>query len=248
MKRIVAIFTALAIFFCAGAFAFSGTDYPTWDGTSTPENSLYGSINGNKLLLDFDASSDYSNIADGFIQACFFAFDAGEQNYLEMYLMLPENARSGDVFSSASAGMTSISLYEVSMNSETLYFAGQAAGFAYPEGSSFELKINSLQKDSGSITISGSLSGALCRFDGASPTRETLSLSDVSFHFTLPTGGTAAAPQPSVQPQFTPLPEASKPPFQTRPPQDAPTAAPANPKATMDPHPAFTLPPDYAVV
>lgn len=247
MKRCAALLTMLFLMLCTCAHALNAADYPAWDGSSTPENSLYGSISGNHLILEFDAGSEYSNIADGILQACFFAFDSGEQNYLELFIMLPENAAPGDVFSTTSGAMSSLSLYEVSKTGETLYFAGQVAGFAYPQGSSYELRIDSVERSNNTLSMRGSIDAQLCRFDGNTPTQDILAMSGVKFSFTMPLVASPATPGASAAPQATPVPEPSAAPFQTRPPQAAPSAAPA-PKATMDPHPAFTLPPDYAIV
>lgn len=248
MKKLAAILTALALMLCASAFALTGADYPVWDGASAPANSLYGSIGGESILLSLDDTAEYSNVADGMAQVCFFAFDQQEQNYLEMYLLLPETAAAGDVFSSASGGMSSISLYEVSKDGDELYFSGQVSGFAYPSGSSFELRIESAQRSASALSMRGSLEGTLVKFSGDTPTEETLSLSGVKFDFTLPLNE-SPAPRASAAPEASALPESPAQPKPSAAPQlPVPTTAPKAPQATMDPHPAFTLPPDYAVL
>ena len=245
MKRIAAIFAACLLLFCANAFALTGVDYPEWSGAPIPENTMGGTIGSEGILMEFDADPEYSNIMDGYIQACFFAFDADEQNYLEMYIMLPEDTQTGDVFSASSGGLSSVTLYEVFKSGEEFYFAGQVAGFAYPDGSSFEIHISSVERGADSISMRGTLNGTLIKFSGTSPTGETLALGNVEFDFTLPIGSAPAAPKASAAPTPAPVPEASAEPFQTRPPQAAPSAAP---KATMELRPAFTLPPEYAIV
>lgn len=248
MKKLAAMLTALALLLCASAFALSGTDYPLWDGASAPKNSLYGDIGGQGLLLSLDDTAEYSNVADGMVQVCFFAFDKAEQNYLEMYLLLPESAAAGDVFSATSSGMSSISLYEVNKTGDELYFSGQVSGFAYPSGSSFELRIESAQTADSTLSMSGTLDGTLVKFQDNTPTAETLVLSGVKFDFTLPLG-TNRAPKASAVPEAPAQPAPSVEPKQSAAPQlPAPTAAPKAPQPTMDPHPAFTLPPDYAVL
>ena len=243
MKRIAAIFAACLLVFCANAFALTGVDYPEWSGAPIPENSMGGSIGSEGILLEFDADPEYSNLLDGYVQACFFAFDADEQNYLEMYIMLPEDTQTGDMFSAASGGLSSVTLYEVFKTGEEFYFAGQVAGFAYPDGSSYEIRISSVERSADSISMHGTLNGTLVKFSGTSPTGETLALGSMEFDFTLPLSSSPAAPKASATP--TPQPKASADPAQTRPPQAAPSAAP---KATMNPRPAFTLPPEYAIV
>lgn len=242
MKKLAAILTALALLLSMSAFALNGTDYPIWDGVSTPKNSLYGNIGEQNLIMELDTTAEYSNVADGMAQICFFAFDKAEQNYLEMYILLPENAAAGDIFSPTSGGMSSISLYEVSKDNEELYFSGQISGFAYPSGSSFELCIESVQKSDVAFSMSGTLDGTLVKFKDNVPTEETFTLSGVKFDFTLPVGENRA-PQASSEPKapIQPMPSSV-------PQLPAPTAAPKAVQPTMDPHPAFTLPPDYAIL
>ena len=248
MKKLAAILTALVLILCASAFALNGTDYPLWNGTSAPKNSLYGSIGGQNLILELDTTAEYSNVTDGLAQICFFAFDEAEQNYLEMYLLLPEDAAAGDVFSPTSGSMSSISLYEVSKDGDELYFSGQVSGFAYPNGSSFELRIESAQKKDNSLSMNGTLDGTLVKFKDKQPTEETLVLSGVKFDFTLSLSG-GRTPQASAEPEvpYLPLPSAQPQPSEA-PQLPEPTAAPKAPQPTMDPRPAFTLPPDYAVL
>ena len=185
-------------------------------------------------------------------QICFFAFDKAEQNYLEMYLLLPENAAAGDVFSPAGSSLSSISLYEVSKEGDELYFSGQVSGFAYPSGSSFELRIESAQRSDTTLSMSGTLDGTLVKFKENQPTEETLVLSGAKFDFTLSVSGNHA-PQASAEPKAPAQPLPSTEPKQSAVPQlPAPTmpseAAPKAVQPTMDPHPAFTLPPDYAIL
>lgn len=248
MRKWTAILIALILLFSTSAFGLHGADYPLWDGASTPVNSLYGSIGGQNLLLKLDDTAEYSNVADGLAQICFFAFDKAEQNYLEMYLLLPENAAAGDVFSATSSAMSSVSLYEVSKTGDELYFSGQVAGIAYPSNSSFELRIESANHSDSALTMRGSLEGTLVKFKENNPTEETLSLSGVKFDFTLPLNSDRA-PKSNAVPEIPALPSPSVEPKQSALPQlPLPTAAPKAPQATLDPHPAFTLPPDYAVL
>lgn len=248
MKKLASILTVLILILCTSAFALNGADYPVWDGTSTPENSLYGNIGGQNLILSLDTTSEYSNVADGMAQICFFAFDKAEQNYLEMYLLLPESAAAGDVFSPTGGGMSSVSLYEVSKDSDELYFSGQVSGFAYPSGSSFELRIESAQRNENALTMRGTLEGTLIKFRDNTPTEETLALSGIEFEFTLPLNA-SRAPQESAEPKASVQPLPSVQPMPSVAPQlPVPTTAPNVPQPTMEPHPAFTLPPDYAVL
>lgn len=244
MKRIASLMLVDILLVCACAFALNGTDYPAWDGASAAENSICGGFGGHMLKLDFDPSAEYSNLNGGTLQACFFAFDASERNYLEMYLQLESDISAGDVLTSDKpSSLTSVTLYEVAQNAEDIYFAGQVAGYAYPQGSSYEIHIEDVQQSAGSLIVRGTLSALLYRFDEADmPTGETLALKDLQFHFELPLNGVS----PSATPKSQATPKASAAPAPT--PTAQPDNADAVPRTTMDPHPAFTLPPDYRVI
>lgn len=254
MKKITALILALILFTGACACAFNGSGYPAWDGVSAPESGFNGVFGGEAISLVFDPDPTYSNVLDDSIMACFFAFDEKEQNYLEMYLLLPEHTAAGDVFSSAQpVDRNSISLYEVSQGGEDLYFAGSLLGTAYPGGTEYEIRIDSVQHGSDSITLQGSMNAKLCRISGSYVTDDFLTLENARFCFSVQlTNGSEPAADPSVQPEESAQPKASLPPFQL--PQATPTPAPKFvpatklPVYTMDPHPAFTLPPDYRVI
>lgn len=169
--------------------------------------------------------------------------DGAEQNYLELYLLLPASLSAGDLFSSdVAAQANSITLYEVSQNGDDMYFAGQFVGVAYPDNSRYEIRIDQADRSADTLSLRGTLSATLCYFDASGqPTGQTLSLSDGQFHLELPIDSAvvAATPQPSAAPESSeaPLP-------------DLPSSTPdvATPRPTLDPHPAFTLPPDYRIV
>ena len=134
MKKIAVILMVIMLLQAFCALAFNGTGYPAWDGVSAPQESFCGNFGPDALALEFDPDPVYSNIADGVLTACFFAFDAAEQNYLELFLVLPENISAGGVYSSADPGdISSLSLYEVFREGEILHFAGQLMGVPYPE-------------------------------------------------------------------------------------------------------------------
>lgn len=254
MKKYAALFLALALLLGACACAFTGSGYPAWDGSSAPRSGLNAIFGGEAIALEFDPDPTYSNVQEGSIMACFFAFDAKEQNYLEMYLTLPEDAASGDVYSSAEPiDMNSISLYEVSQADEDLYFAGSLLGTAYPADTCYEIRIESAERSGDSITLQGSLDAKLCKIKDSFITDDYLSLEKALFCFTVQLSkGAAPKADPSAQPKESQAPQASVPPFQL--PQATPTPLPKfapsgkAPVYTMDPHPAFTLPPDYRVI
>ena len=229
MKKFFCMLIVLALTFCAQAFALKGSGYPAYDGTNFSDNHLAGNFGNDALMLAFDPSGDYSAMDRSKLQACFFAFDESKSNYVEFYIELPAGVKSGDVFSSAdflrSIGEpAALCFYEIDADSEVLYYAGSVLGVPYPDGSSFEIRIDEANIGETGAEVSGSLRGTLVRFNGTNPTGETMVLSDVRFHFLLPIGAAAITPQPSATPEAKP--DESK--------------APA-----FNPAPAFTLPPDY---
>ena len=212
MKRFAVLLTAAIFLLSASALAFNGVGYPAWDGETMPQNSLCGAFDSDRIALDFDPSQDYSNVMSGVVQACFFAYDANDTNFLELYLLIPQNANSGDVLRSGDGEDCSVYLYETAADSETLYFAGDLGGV--PDGSSFELVIESAETTDTAIRMSGSLTARLCRYDRSEPQRDFLTLSEAHFSFSLPLDGNpfAPAPAPTEEPEdsFSDLPGSAK--------------------------------------
>lgn len=242
MKKRLFILIALILGLNACAFALNGANYPSWNGEALPDHHLGGKLNDEMTLLEFDSSQEYSNLADGLIQACFFAFDESQNHYLELYLKIPENAAAGDRFNATDlAQAASITLYEVSSSEEDFYFASQVLGIPYPSGSSYEIQIQQAEKSDAGISMRGTLNARLVRMNDAQPAEESLKLSNVSFHFTLPLGVSASSPTqtPAIVPLPTQTPQA---------PESSSAPSQQTPLPTMDPHSAFTLPPDYRIL
>lgn len=218
MRKILVFLLALALL-CASASALEGTGYPAWDGVSPAEDAACGSFDGQSLRLEFDPSPDYSLMEGGLAQLCFFAQDAGQQRYLELYLMLPDNLQAGDVVSEKSQLNLgcSITLYEVLPNGEDCYYAGQYYGMAYPENSGFELKIEEAGTADGTFSLKGSMNAVLGQLLGDFSTGKTIRLENIAFDCSLPVSDAASAS-----------------PFGANPFEAAPDLAPK-----------FTLPPDY---
>lgn len=220
MKKILAVLLCLSLLL-GHALAFEGKNYPKYDASQAAAEAIGGSFAGESLRLDFDPSPECSNVADGLVQACFFAFDESEEFYLELYLMLPETIAAGETIteSDMAGSGASITLYEVAPTYETLWYTGQMLGMAYPEGTNFKIHISAAEKKEGSLYVSGTLDAQLARFENDFPTQESIALSGLEFSFTLPLNGAV-------------LPDG-----------EAPSSG-GSPAII----PAFTLPPDYAVI
>lgn len=222
MKKIAAVMLIL-LMVCMPALALKGEGYPVYDGGELKEGALGAQIGEERLLLAFDPGSDYSYLRDGYVQACFFAFDAAEEYYLELYLLLPEEMRAGDVLTpescyAAKADSCSVALFEVDEeNREDAWFAGQMLGAAYPTNSSFSIRIDEVKRESGALAVRGRIEAGLCLLENGEPGAQTLAL-EAEFSLNLPLEGRSGS-----LPKETPVPE----------------------KKTA---PAFTLPPDYIVL
>lgn len=195
---------ALALCLLPGcALALEGEGYPALTG-ALPADSIAGSFGDTQLLLGLDTTQDYSFVKNGFASACFFAFSEDQSHYIELYLTLPATVAAGDVLSSSDylASGTSIYLYEVSPDGESLYSADQLLGVAFPAGASYEIRISEASRTDSSLSLSGSIAACLVLSEEAAL---PLALTDVSFSFTLPLGDATSGKQPGMQavPAFT---------------------------------------------
>ena len=236
MKRFAALLTAILLLMSCTALAFDGVGYPEWDGESAPENSLCGSFGGERISLVFDSSDDYSNVQDGIVQACFYAYDASDTYYLEMYLLIPQDAATGDVLAGGQGLDCAIWLYESSPDTEVFYFAGDL-GSGLPAANDFEITIDSAETTGSVISMRGHLNAALSCYDAGLTGAESLRVEDIYFSFSVPTEADSFAPAPTMEP------------FPSDPDQPASTfpALPELPDVEGG-APAFTLPPHYVTL
>ena len=237
MKKFAALLTAFILLLSASALAFDGVGYPAWDGEATPENGLFGAFGEDRVSLIFDPSADYSNADDTIVQACFFAYDSTNENFLEMYLLIPRNAAPGDVLTNAGGEDCSIYLYETFQGAETFYYAG-GLGNSGPAGSSFEMTVEAVETTDSAITMSGRLRAELARYSISSLEQtELLTINEALFRFQLPLEANPFAPTPTEQPN----PFASESPESTFP--SLPDFSDSDSVA-----PRFTLPPNYVSI
>ena len=234
MKRFAALLTAFLLLLSTPAMAFTGVDYPVWDGASSPDDAFCAKFGDELIALTFDPSEEYSTLADGIIQVCFFAYDGADDYFLEAYLLMPQDVASGDVLASGRGLDCSIYLYETNAQSEAFYYAGDLIpGFA--SNSSFEINIETVETTQSSITMRGQLTAQLSRYDsGASGQDELLTIRDARFHFTLPLNEASFTPAPTHVPDFS---------IPGQPGSASPAESDAPPPGSVAPN--FTLPPNY---
>lgn len=200
MKRFAALLTAFLLLLSTPALAFTGVGYPAWDGAATPDNAFCAAFDGERISLIFDPSEDYSNLADGIIQVCFFAYDGSDDYFLETYMLMPQDVAPGDVLASGRGLDCSIYLYETNAQNETFYYAGDM-GIGFTAGSSFEINIEAVEVTESSISMRGQMTAQLARYDrGSAGSDGLLTISDAHFHFTLPLNETPIVAAPTPEP------------------------------------------------
>lgn len=220
MKRAF-LFLLLLILVIQPAFSMNA-GYPAYPG-NLDGNQLGGTFDGTSLLMNYDASGDYSYVYDGTVQACFYAYNEPQTSYVELYLLLSENATAGDVITPAycaehSCTLCSISFSEVTDITNSYYTVFGLNGSGYPDGTDFRIEITSISKENGNVSVTGIFSATLCRFDGMNPTTEFMRVTDAAFSCVVaprkdsPSQSTPEFPDPSkptpeipAQPQSTPL-------------------------------------------
>lgn len=203
-RRILAAVLALCMLPLSCALALVGDGYPA-PGDTLSADSISGTFGDTPLMLEFDSSSEFSYLENGAICACFFAFNEAEDHYLELYLTLPADVSAGDVLASDDPTCTGVSvyLYEVTADGEVLYCVDQLLGVAFPEGSSYSIRISEAVQSDAALTLRGSIAATLA-LSGDTAAPQTLSLTDVNFDFTLPLRADAQQPSAASRaPAFT---------------------------------------------
>lgn len=223
MKKLFALLVAVLMMLLP-ALAETEPPFPTEPGTDAPGvpdrivtevdgdaqeqaprdhvsgSSIELDINGEKVALDFDASSQYSSIEGGMVQASYYRYlDDGLKLY-ELYMIFPETAAAGMVISPDYSALTGeessvvLIVSDLKAEQELYYFSSQMNGTVYPEESTFAIAIDDIQTSGGATTYTGSLSATLIALDMATGEAEdTLQIGETPFSFTI--GGETDRPE-----------------------------------------------------
>lgn len=193
------------------------------------------------VVLNYDPEPEYSNSLNGSIQASFYTEETDGTMY-ELYLLFPETVKAGDEVntqSSIQAGLNDagVMIFITSDAMELNAAAFQYPTGAYPAGSQYSIKFDTVTPAGASCTYAGSMTATLMVIDAAYNPLYPINNVSGNFSFTFDTGN-AYAPRVPEQPSATPVPESSE-------ATPAPFA-PAQPEAS--PTPVVPLPEPYVPI
>lgn len=164
-------------------------------------------VGGEKVMLDFDPSEQYSSIGNGLVQASFYSYSADGAKLYELYVIFPDSAQAGSVIAPDAANPESSVVLIVSDSNtqeELYYFSSFMNDSVYPEGSDFAIAIDDVQIEDGAATYAGSLTATLIALDMATgATSDTLQIDSTPFAFTIGGAGDGrhAEPLPTEAPK-----------------------------------------------
>ena len=152
-------------------------------------------IDGERVILDFDPSAQYSSIANGQVQASFYAYSADNTKLYELYMIFPDTAKPGMVITPDYSSLTSeessvvLIVSDVQSQQETYYFSSLMDGSVYPDNSNYAITIDDIHEIDGATTFSGSLSVTLIALDmSTGEAQDVFEITDTPFRFTIGEG------------------------------------------------------------
>lgn len=161
---------------------------------------------GRAVSLDFDASTQYSNIDDGLVQASFYKYE-GNSLY-ELFVIFSSTAAPGTEITPDYAALdrpeTSIVLRvsDTKTYQEQYYMTSLMGGALYPAGSDFTICVDEIHDLDGKVSYVGRLSATLVALDMATgEVTDTLTIPETPFAFTIGgSSGSTPAPIPTKAP------------------------------------------------
>ena len=172
--------------------ALPQTGLPEDDSPRFTGEAIELEIDGKRTSLNFDASTQYSSIAGGLVQASYFGYSEDGGMLYELYMVFPQTAQPGMVITPSYAALTgedsSVVLIVSNMKTEeeVYYFSSLMDGSVYPEHSDFAIAIDDIAETDGATTFSGTLSASLVALDMATgELQATLEIAMTPFKFTI---------------------------------------------------------------
>lgn len=174
-------------------------------GALPAQGSIRVTVEGRQLMLDFDASPQYSMISDGLVQASFYSYSETTGDMYELYMTFPQYVEANTIvtpeYALQNASECSVVMIISGLEREQYYFSGQIDGSVYPERSSYAIRFDDVSDAVSGCAYSGMLNATLVSLNAATGAAATISIVDAPFSFTM-NGG---ADEP-FQPQFEPAP------------------------------------------
>ncbi len=218
MKKLIALLVvtmlilinacALAQEIPANPFGFPGDDGRSAPSANAVSEAAVIDIMGRSVTVDFDPSPEFSYVKDGLLQASFYSYSADGVYLYELYMTFPESVTSGTTFTTEDAIIAGsddccIAVLVSTQNTEDYYLAAQYDGAAYPAGTAYSIRFDSVSDVSGGRRYTGVLSASMIGQDISGATIPGMMvLTEAPFSFTLP--GSASGVQPYAGP--TPVP------------------------------------------
>lgn len=132
---------------------------------------LWLEIGGQETQLDLDTDPEYSFSDGEYVQACFYAYGTGGE-FCEVYLIFPESVVSGTVVSTESCTTSGdedpavlYMSYDATGMPVTFAAASQIGTSAYPDGSQYAIRFDTVVREGGMCTFSGTFDATLTELD-----------------------------------------------------------------------------------
>ena len=203
MRKSILISLCLCLLLVSLAAAAAAT------GAGSAGGSIEIVINGRRTPLAFDGSEEYSTIADGTVQASFYAYSDNSTYLYELYMIFPDSVQSGSTitpdFALQNDPDCSVVLIISTNEDEQYYFAGQVDGAVYPNDSSYSISFDTVSADGDTRTYTGRLSASLVEMEmhpGAP--LASFSIEDAPFSFSMSAAAVPGRDNPDPFGDFTP--------------------------------------------
>ena len=212
-QKFTALLLAMLLFFSLPAVLAETSD------SAESEGSMSITLLDRTLTLDYDPDPDFSNLMGGVIQASFYT-ESEDGGLYEAYILFPETVKSGDVIttqSSIEAGLAEPGVI-VYMTDDTLNLYASACQFstgAYPAGSQYSIRFDSVVPEGAACSYTGSLEATLIAQDEDYQDLYPVENVSATFSFTFDFGNELEPREPSAPstPEIPDVPAATQTPY-----------------------------------
>ena len=216
MKKLIAILCAALLALSSCALAEPPLDtLPNSDSRSAASGDAFEiTIYGETISLDYDTSEQYSKIDNGQVQASYYRYSDDGKALVELFITFPESTQPGMVISPDYSALTNeessvvLIISDMETQKESYYFSSLMAGIPYPQGSDYQISLDSVSEVDGATTFEGRLSATLVALNmETGEVMDTLVVPETPFRFTM---GGSAVERPEAESKPTPQPDDMK--------------------------------------